>query len=81
MNIVIECHGATQRWCGDAVIPLELPKGALVADALSLLAQRFPEFAQRRASIAIAVGDSVVKATHALHEGERIALIPPVSGG
>jgi molybdopterin converting factor small subunit len=81
MNIVVECHGASQRWCGASTVTLELADGAAVADALDLLARRFPEFARRRATVAIAIGDDVVKMTRALCAGERVALIPPVSGG
>lgn len=81
MKIDIECHGATQRWCGRSTLQLELDEPATVADALAALAGRFPDFAEHQGRIAIACGDTIVHARTALSEGMQLALIPPVSGG
>lgn len=81
MHITIECCGATQRWCGSAHLQLQLGDGSTVGDALQHLAALHPEFAARQRSVACAVGDRVVKAGETLREGDRLALIPPVSGG
>lgn len=81
MRVTIECYGASQRWCGAELISLDLIGAATVADAMDLLAERFPEFAQRRDSVAVAIGDDIVAPARALSEGQRLALIPPVSGG
>ncbi|MCK9385662.1 MAG: MoaD/ThiS family protein [Nevskia sp.] len=81
MTITIECYGASARWCGGAKIALELAADGTVDDALSVLAQRYPEFASRRASVAVAIGDAIVKPSQRLPDGALIALIPPVSAG
>ncbi|MDB5986474.1 MAG: MoaD/ThiS family protein [Nevskia sp.] len=81
MNLYIDCYGPASRWCGAERLTLELPSGARVTDALDHLAARYPEFAARRASIAVAIDDTVVPNNAALSEGDRLALIPPVSGG
>lgn len=81
MNVFIECCGATQRWCGAPTIDLDLGDGATVGDLLGVLAARFPDLAARRDTLAVASGDDVVRAAHVLRPGERLALIPPVSGG
>ncbi len=81
MRITVECHGASQRWCGAELVNLDLGEAATVADALGRLAERYPELALRRDTVAVAIGDDIVAVTHELSDGERIALIPPVSGG
>ena len=81
MKVAVECCGATQRWCGAQRLSVELHEGSAVADLLQNLAERYPEFAQRRGSLAVARGDTVVAATQRLQDGDQLALIPPVSGG
>ena len=81
MRITVECYGASQRWCGAELVNLDLSEAVTVGDALLRLAERYPELAARRETLAVAIGDEIVPPSHALAEGERIALIPPVSGG
>jgi molybdopterin converting factor small subunit len=81
MRVTIECYGASQRWCGAEVLNLDLTDNCTVADALDHLAERFPELAERRDTLAVAIGDAIVPPGHLLTEHERLALIPPVSGG
>ena len=50
-------------------------------DALQRLVERYPELAVRRETLAVAIGDEIVPPSRKLIDGERIALIPPVSGG
>jgi len=81
MKITIECHGAARNWCGADELSLDLPETANVAAALDALATRYPDFAAQRTRVAVASGDTVVRGSAPLREGERLALIPPVSGG
>lgn len=81
MRITVECYGASQRWCGAELLSLDLADAASVSDALDHLAGRYPDFAARRETVAVAIGDEIVPSGHALADGDRIALIPPVSGG
>jgi molybdopterin converting factor small subunit len=81
MRVTIECYGASSRWCGADEVQLELASGQTANDALDLLAERYPEFAARRDSIAIAIGNAITSPTIPVEDGERIALIPPVSAG
>ncbi|MET1113835.1 MAG: sulfur carrier protein ThiS [Comamonas sp.] len=57
--------------------PLSLPEGANLADALALQALRPP--------YAVAVNTRFVPrahhAAHALHEGDRVEVVSPVTGG
>ncbi len=81
MRITVECYGASQRWCGAELVNLDLGDAVTVRDAVQRLAERYPELAARRETLAVAIGDEIVLPTRALLDGERIALIPPVSGG
>lgn len=81
MRITVECYGASQRWCGAELVNLDLGETATVADALGRLAERYPELALRRETVAVAISDDIVAVSRKLADGERIALIPPVSGG
>ena len=60
---------------------LELAAGATVADALDTLAAREPVIAQLRGKFRCAVNQDFTDDTHALSDGDELALIPPVAGG
>ncbi|WP_439641073.1 MoaD/ThiS family protein [Nevskia sp.] len=81
MRVTIECYGASARWCGSDAITLDLADGATGNDALDALAARYPDFASRRDTVAIAAGDAIASPTAPLADGDVIALIPPVSAG
>lgn len=81
MRIVIECYGASARWCGAEIVDLDLADGDTANDALDALAGRYPEFAARRDSVAIAIGNAITSPTRLLEADDRLALIPPVSAG
>jgi molybdopterin synthase catalytic subunit len=55
--------------------------GATVADAIGALADRHAAIAQLRGKFRVAVNQELVDDTHALHDGDELALIPPVAGG
>lgn len=54
---------------------------ATIDTLLDQLVAECPEMAAARTTIAIAVNEHYVNATHVLHDGDAVALIPPVSGG
>jgi molybdopterin converting factor small subunit len=81
MRVTVECYGASQRWCGAESLSLDLSGNATVGEALDHLAERYPDLAQRRETLAVAIGDQIVPQNWPLAEDERLALIPPVSGG
>lgn len=81
MRVTVGCYGASARWCGSDAITLDLADGATGNDALDALAARYPDFAARRDTVAIAAGDAIASPTAPLADGDVIALIPPVSAG
>jgi molybdopterin synthase catalytic subunit len=69
-----ERRGASQE-------TVELPEGGDVATVLAVIAKRSPELAPWLPRIQVAVNQIMAPATHALVDGDEVALIPPVSGG
>jgi molybdopterin synthase catalytic subunit len=60
---------------------LQLGDGATVAQAIEALAARHAEIAKLRGRFRVAVNQELVDDTHALGDGDELALIPPVAGG
>lgn len=81
MQIHIEPYGPARHWLGQNSVTLSMGDGLCVADAAQLLAERYPEFAEQAQRCAFALADGIVPASQNLHDGARLALIPPVSGG
>lgn len=81
MEVLIDCYGVTERLAGGSAHALRLAPGANIADALATLAARSTDLARVLPGCACAIGDAIVPRTRALAAGERIALLPPVSGG
>ncbi len=61
-------------------LPLELPDGATVADALAAV-RRDPAAAKLPPSPMVAVNLKYARPAAVLAEGDEVALIPPVAGG
>jgi molybdopterin synthase catalytic subunit len=60
---------------------LELPEGARVADLLERYAVNSPALEPYYKAMAVALNQEYSNPQAALHEGDVVALIPPVSGG
>lgn len=81
MRVTIECHGVFRSLCG-AEYTVEIDNGnATVGDALTALADAVPETADHLPRTACAAGDTLVDRDTMVEDGDRLALIPPVSGG
>ena len=52
-----------------------------VGQLRDLLKKRYPEAKEILNSVKIAVNEEYVKDSYKISEGDRVALIPPVSGG
>jgi MoaE-MoaD fusion protein len=60
---------------------LELSAASTVADLMTHLATRSPALAGLSGRVQVAVNRQMVSPSHALSDGDEVALIPPVSGG
>lgn len=66
---------------GTAEAALELPEGATVEAAYQAAEAAWPDLERHRRSIVIAVNQRYALRTDPLHDGDEVALLPPVSGG
>lgn len=79
MQVRVLPFGILKEWLGAAGLTLELRDAATVADLLQQLAATHS--ARDLRGIAIGVNAEFATASHVLHDGDEVALLPPVSGG
>ena len=66
---------------GAREITLTLPDGATIDHLRARVGEAYPVVQPLLPNVVYAVGEEYVPVTHALREGDLVALIPPVSGG
>jgi molybdopterin converting factor subunit 1 len=66
---------------GKRDLVLELPDGATIGQLRDRLGEEYPIVQALLPTLVCAVDEEYVPAEHVLAEGDRVALIPPVSGG
>lgn len=81
MKIQVRYFAVFRERLGQDEEILELPDGADVAAAIAELAARHPVVAQLAGRYQTAVNQSMVPRDTPLHDGDELALIPPVAGG
>jgi MoaE-MoaD fusion protein len=81
MRVRILVFGVLKDFIPESSAALDLPAGACVRDLLDHYRNSFVEHEAMWRSVAIAVNREYVPASHALAEGDEVALLPPVSGG
>jgi len=81
MRIEVLLFASAREAVGTAQRTMEVPEGAAVSRVLDLLLEQHPELVPARRSLRFAVNEDFVDAAAALHDGDRLALLPPVSGG
>jgi molybdopterin converting factor subunit 1 len=81
MRVTVRLFGSLREAAGTRALELELPEGAKVEDLREALAARLPAAARLGPRVAVALNQEVAPAGTPLHEGDEVALLPPVSGG
>ena len=81
MHIRVKLFATLREHAGTGEVTLHLEPGSSVADAAAAVAKQFPAVARHLPRVAYAVNESYAKPDAPLHEGDELALIPPVSGG
>ncbi len=76
MVVRVRLFAALRERAGSDELELELPEGALVADALESIGALTADL-----RVVMAVNHEYARGDTALHAGDELALIPPVSGG
>ncbi|MDG2055438.1 MAG: molybdopterin converting factor subunit 1 [Phycisphaerales bacterium] len=66
---------------GQDKLSLSLPQGCTVNDAINALIDIHPLFNEKKSHLAFAVNETYANPQLELHDGDTVAIIPPVSGG
>jgi molybdopterin converting factor subunit 1 len=81
MRIHVKLFAILRERAGVSELEIELGPAATVGDAAGVLAAQLPSLKSFLPRVAYAVNQAYVKSDTALHDGDELALIPPVSGG
>lgn len=73
--------GQAREWAGSSSIDLVLAAPATVESAFETLKSMHPRLGEMQRSLLFAVNEEYASLSHPLSEGDRIAVLPPVSGG
>jgi molybdopterin converting factor subunit 1 len=81
MQVKVLYFGVLKDMVGHRSSEMELPEGLSVAELVKLHEAKLESSAGFWSSIAVAVNQQYAKAEDVLHDGDEVALLPPVSGG
>jgi len=81
MSITVLFFAYLRELVGSRVQAQELPERATVDDLWSALTQKYPALAVHRPSVVCSVNQEYATGSVVLHQGDEVALLPPVSGG
>lgn len=81
MRVRVLLFAILRDLAGTAEVPVELEDGATAQSAAAELAKLHPGLEPYLSRIAFAINRQYAPAQTQLHEGDEVALIPPVSGG
>lgn len=80
MNVTVKFFALGRELVGHSEMKMELPEAATVQALIAQLKSAHPRFAQLN-SYVVAVNMEYAGMSAPLHEGDEVAIIPPVSGG
>jgi|SRR5579875_733302 len=81
MRIHVLVFGVLKDILPEASATLDLEDGACVQQVIGHFRKAFEQDERLWNSLAVAVNREYVSASHTLHDGDEVALLPPVSGG
>ena len=81
MQITVKLFALMREKAGTDTIPLEVPTGAAVTQALAMLVCQYPLLEPHIANTRFSLHMDFVALETTLAEGDELSLIPPVSGG
>jgi molybdopterin converting factor subunit 1 len=81
MRITVRFFALIRDRAGVPQIELNLPAEVSAANAVEAIGQQFPQLLPLLPRVACAVNQAYAHRDTMLHDGDELALIPPVSGG
>lgn len=81
MKVKLRLFSVAKNLAGFDEQMLEVPQGSVAESVFQGLVQTNPRFVDWKQSLRYAVNLEYVSNNFPLHEGDEVAVIPPVSGG
>ena len=81
MRVRVLLFGMLKDIAGKSSDSMDLPEQASVRDVLARYECSIPRFKESLPSLAFAVNQQYAKPETTLHDGDEVAILPPVSGG
>lgn len=81
MRVTVRLFARLRDIAGAAELSRDVLPGATVGTVWRELVGEFPDLASYERSISSAVNADYARMDHAVHDGDEIAFLPPVSGG
>ncbi len=81
MKVTVKLFARFREAAGIGKTELEMGDGATVDDLLTRLHARYTRLSDVQTSMIISVNQQFVPADSQLHDGDEVAIFPPVSGG
>jgi molybdopterin synthase sulfur carrier subunit len=79
MKITVLLFAKSREIVGEDQIDYQMNEGDTVSHLIKKLQSQFPDFAAL--NFIIAVNTEYVEKDYQLHDGDQVAIIPPISGG
>ena len=80
-TVHVRLFAGLHQMIGSRELDVDLRDGASVGDLYDAIGEAHPQVEALLRSTVCAIDEDYVPRTHALHDGDHVALIPPVSGG
>jgi molybdopterin converting factor subunit 1 len=81
MKVKVLLFASLREVVGSSQSAVELEPGARVEDAWTRMTSLYPRLAPHTGTIAFALNSAYTSSHEALHDGDEVAFLPPVSGG
>lgn len=81
MRVTVRLFAILRERAALDTLALDLDESATAHSAAALVGERVPAIRDLLGRVALAVNREYVKPDTVLHDGDELALIPPVSGG
>ena len=81
LEVVVRFFALYRERAGRGALPINMSPGSTLSQLIEEIRVRFPKLAPPEVSIVAAVNGEYGSPDTVLHDGDDIALIPPVSGG
>ena len=81
VRITVRLFASQRETMGRSSFDADVPEGTTAAGALARLSEQHPQLIAPAGAIAFAVNREHAPPEAALHDGDELALLPPVAGG